>query len=116
MAASSQEAAHVAADYCGTRAVDLHVSMHGLLRLLRLSQSIVLGASRDSAWSHIYGLNAYHYIYGFMPLRRFLLADRPAPEAICPLASQLLFGDPLRIRAQLIRWKTFCNIAISMGA
>jgi hypothetical protein len=44
-----------------------------------------LGAGRDSASSHI---------YGFMPLRRFLLADRPAPEAICPLASQLLFGDP----------------------
>eukprot|EP01047_Picozoa_sp_COSAG01_P044792 COSAG01_NODE_4078_length_5377_cov_48.766578_3_plen_77_part_00 len=31
-----------------------------------------------------------------MPLRRFLPADRPAPEAIRPLASQLLFGDPLR--------------------
>jgi hypothetical protein len=31
-----------------------------------------------------------------MPLRRFLLADRPAPEAIRPLASQMLFGDPLR--------------------
>eukprot|EP01047_Picozoa_sp_COSAG01_P049438 COSAG01_NODE_4901_length_4641_cov_17.028181_8_plen_43_part_00 len=31
-----------------------------------------------------------------MPLRRFLLADRLAPEALRPLASQLLFGDRLR--------------------
>jgi hypothetical protein len=33
-----------------------------------------------------------------MALCRFLLADRPAPEALRPLASQLLFGDPLRER------------------
>jgi hypothetical protein len=51
-----------------------------------IPQSIVLGASRDSAKSHI---------YGFMALCRFLLADRPAPEALRPLAIQLLFGDPL---------------------
>jgi hypothetical protein len=51
------------------------------------SQSIVLGASRDSVLRHI---------YASMPLRRFLLADRLAPEALRPLASQLLFGDPLR--------------------
>jgi hypothetical protein len=31
-----------------------------------------------------------------MALCRFLLADRPAPEALRPLAIQLLFGDPLR--------------------
>jgi hypothetical protein len=31
-----------------------------------------------------------------MPLCRFLLADRLAPEALRPLPSQLLFGDPLR--------------------
>jgi hypothetical protein len=31
-----------------------------------------------------------------MPLCRFLLADRLAPKALRPLASQLLFGDPLR--------------------
>jgi hypothetical protein len=30
-----------------------------------------------------------------MALCRFLLADRPAPEALRPLAIQLLFGDPL---------------------
>jgi hypothetical protein len=51
------------------------------------SQSIVLGASRDSAKRHI---------CAFMPLCRFLLADRLAPKALRPLASQLLFGDPLR--------------------
>ena len=39
---------------------------------------------------------AKRQIYAFMPLRRFLLADRLAPEALRPLASQLLFGDPLR--------------------
>jgi hypothetical protein len=51
-------------------------------------QSIVLGASRDSAKRHI---------CAFMPLCGFLLADRLAPEALRPLlASQLLFGDPLR--------------------
>jgi hypothetical protein len=38
---------------------------------------------------------AKRHIYAFMPLRRFLLADRLAPEALRPLASQLLFGDPL---------------------
>eukprot|EP01047_Picozoa_sp_COSAG01_P005875 COSAG01_NODE_206_length_22034_cov_125.512585_20_plen_55_part_00 len=32
-----------------------------------------------------------------MPLCRFLLADRLAPEALRPVASQLLFGDPLSI-------------------
>jgi hypothetical protein len=31
-----------------------------------------------------------------MALCRFLLADRPAPEALRPLAIQLRFGDPLR--------------------
>eukprot|EP01047_Picozoa_sp_COSAG01_P025955 COSAG01_NODE_1656_length_9595_cov_4.929150_3_plen_111_part_00 len=51
-----------------------------------VAQSIVLGASRDSVLRHI---------YASMPLRRFLLADRLAPEALRPLASQLLFGDPL---------------------
>jgi hypothetical protein len=60
--------------------------MYGSLELT-ITQSIVLGASRDSAKRHI---------YAFMPLCRFLLADRLAPEALRPLASQLLFGDPLR--------------------
>jgi 20S proteasome alpha/beta subunit len=33
-------------------------------------------------------------LYGFIPLRRLLLADRPPPpEAICPLASQLLLAS-----------------------
>jgi hypothetical protein len=53
------------------------------------AQWIVLGASRDSA---------KRPISAFMPLCRFLLADRLAPEALRPLASQLLFGDPLRQR------------------
>ena len=52
-------------------------------------QSIVLGASRDSA---------KRPISAFMPLCRFLLADRLAPEALRPLESQLLFGDPLRFQ------------------
>eukprot|EP01047_Picozoa_sp_COSAG01_P044715 COSAG01_NODE_4068_length_5383_cov_7.524981_2_plen_84_part_00 len=40
-----------------------------------VSQSIVLGASRDSAKSQISGFRR------LMALCRFLLADRPAPEA-----------------------------------
>jgi hypothetical protein len=62
-----------------------------LLLLLLLpppSQWIVLGASRDSA---------KRPISAFMPLCKFLLADRLAPEALRPLASQPLFGDPLRM-------------------
>jgi hypothetical protein len=50
------------------------------------TQSIVLGASQDSA---------KRQISAFMLLCRFLLADRLAPEALRPLASHLLFGDPL---------------------
>ena len=63
-----------------------HIVPHGTA-VLQLSQSIVLGASRDSV---------LRPISASMPLRRFLLADRLAPEALRPLASQLLFGDPLR--------------------
>jgi hypothetical protein len=44
---------------------------------LQTYRSIVLGASRDSAKKA--------YLYAFMPLCRFLLADRLAPEALRPL-------------------------------
>eukprot|EP01049_Picozoa_sp_SAG25_P007233 SAG25_NODE_578_length_6770_cov_41.318801_10_plen_46_part_00 len=40
------------------------------------------------------------WLYQDMALCRFLLADRPAPEARSTssrLAIQLLFGDPLRL-------------------
>jgi hypothetical protein len=37
--------------------------------------------------------------FGLYAAVRFLLADRLAPEALRPLASQLLSGDPLRYSA-----------------
>jgi hypothetical protein len=40
--------------------------------------------------------------FGLYAAVRFLLADRLAPEALRPLASQLLFGDPLRYRTRSV--------------
>eukprot|EP01047_Picozoa_sp_COSAG01_P077639 COSAG01_NODE_14056_length_1501_cov_22.734665_2_plen_134_part_01 len=42
---------------------------------------------------------------------RFLLADKLAPEALRPLASQLLFGDPLRYKRD--PWSVLATIAIN---
>jgi hypothetical protein len=61
-----------------------------------VSQSIVLGASRDSAKSHIRIGTLTVWLYPDMALCRFLLADRPAPEARST-SSPGSTGDPAAV-------------------